>query len=145
MKKIVKQIPARISTTYRCEVCKTKYGTAKKAKECENRILEAQRFRVGDRVFNLEARCCNIGSKYFRVKMTVVKILGPMLPDYEYMVKWLGSYGLNGHIFQYEVEYTCPNCRKKHGHLYYTPEICKLRGEIPRTVREIRKIIKEQN
>ncbi len=145
MKKIVKKIPARVSITYQCKVCKTKYRTAERAEKCEERTLEFQRFRAGDKVFNLEPRCCYIGSKYFRVKMTIVKILGPMLPDYEYMVKWLGSYGLDSHIFQYEVEYTCPTCRKKHGHLYYAKEICELLGEIPRTVREIRKIIKEQN
>jgi len=144
MKKIVKKIPARVSIAYQCEVCGTKYRNEKKAKECEERILEAQRFRAGDRVFNLEPRCCYIGSKYFRVKMTVVKILGPMLPDYEYMVKWLGSYGLNNHIFQYEVEYTCLTCGKKHSHLYYTPEICKLQGKIPKTKKEIRKILKAQ-
>jgi hypothetical protein len=145
MKKIVKKIPARISTTYQCEICKTKYRSEKKAKECEKRLPEIRHFKVGDIVFNLEPRCCYIGSKYFRTKMNVVKIMGPMLIDYEYAVKWLGSYGLDSHIFEYEVEFTCPTCGKKHGHLYYSPEIHKLiEEEIPKTNKEIRKILKEE-
>ncbi len=143
MKKIVKEIPARTSVTYQCEICKTKYRSEKKAKECEARTLEEKLFKVGDKVFNLEPRCCYIGSKYFRAKMTVVKILGPMLIDYEYSVKWLSSYGLDSHIFQYEVKYTCPTCNKQRGHLYHAPKICRLCGKVPKTTKEAREIVKK--
>ena len=66
-----------------------------------------------------------------------------MLIDYEYSVKWLSSYGLDSHIFQYEVEYTCPTCNKQHGHLYYAPEICRLCGKVPKTTKEAREIVKK--
>lgn len=144
MKKIVKEIPTRTSVSYQCEICKKKYRSEKKAKECEERILEKKIFQIGDEVFNFEPRECYIGAKPYRVKMTIVKILGPKLPDYEYEVKWLGSKRLDMHIFEYEVQYICPRCGCKKDARYYAPEICKFQGKIPSLIKEIRKLLKEQ-
>ena len=145
MKKIVKEIPARTSITYQCKDCKTKYRSEKKAKECEERVLEEKLFKVGDKIIIIPARVCNDGEfnwKSFWPKAKVVKILGPMLPDYEYEVKWLGSRGLNSHVYQYEVEYNCL-CGKKRGDLVYTPEMYRFRGKIPKSLKEARKMFKK--
>ncbi len=148
MKKIVKEIPARTSVTFQCEICKTKYRSEKKAEECEERVLEEKLFKVGDKVIIIPARVCDkVGSKSsfgksFWPKATVVKILGPTLPDYEYEVKWLGSRGLNSHVYQYEVEYSCL-CGRKRGDLVYTPEICQFQGKIPKSLKEAREMFKK--
>ncbi len=147
MKKIVKKIPARTSVTYQCETCKTKYRTAEKAKECENRILEEKIFKIGDEIIIIPARACSNGRfnwKSFWPKATVVKILGPMLPDYEYEVKWLDSRGLNSHVYQYEVEYAC-FCRRedKRGDLLYAPEMFRFQGKVPKSLKEAREMFKK--
>ncbi len=148
MKKIVGKIPAKTSVSYQCEFCKKKYRSEKKAKGCEERILEEKIFKVGDNVIIIPARACDqVGSrspfgKSFWPKATVVKILGPMLPDYEYEVKWLGSRGLDSHVYQYEVKYTCL-CGRKRSDLVYTPEICRFQGKIPKSLKEARKMFKK--
>ncbi len=145
MKKIVKQIPARVSTTYQCEVCKTKYRTAEKAKECEARVLEEKIFKVGDAIIIIPARVCDSGrfnQKSFWPKATVGKILGPMHPDYKYEVKWLGSRGLNSHVYQYEVKYNCL-CGRKRGDLVYAPEMYRFRGKIPKLLKEAGEMFKK--
>jgi len=148
MKKIVKKIPARTSIQYQCEICGTKYRKAAAAKKCEARILEEKKFKVGDKVLIIPARACSqvhttrAFGKPFWPKATVVKVLGPMLPDYEYEVKWLGSRGLNNHVYQYEVKYDCL-CGRKRGDLLYLPELYPFKGKVPKTLKEARKIFKK--
>ena len=113
----------------RCSVCKTKYKSksepkaVEKALQCKNRSLEEKIFKKGDLVTNVELRTCSItGGKYY-FKGKVVRVLGPMLPDYEYEVKWLGgvSSRVNGHVFQYEVSFMCPHCKEARKEFYYAP------------------------
>ncbi len=149
MKKIVKEIPAMTSVSYQCEVCKTKYRSEKQAKECEERILEEKLFKVGDKIIIIPARTCDqVGStwafgKPFWPKATVVKVLGPMLPDYEYEVKWLGSRGLDNHVYQYEVKYNCL-CGDKRGDLLYTPEMRQFKGKLPKTFKEAKEMFEKK-
>ncbi len=146
MKKIVKEISARTSVVYQCEICKTKYRSEKKAKECESRVLEEKLFKVGDEIIIIPALVCSDGrfnGKSFWPKATVVKILGPKLPDYEYEVKWLGSRGLNSHVYQYEVEYACFCGNKPRSDLLYAPEMHRFQGKIPKSLKEARKMFKK--
>ena len=115
----------------RCGVCKTKYSSTKKgralkeAKQCASRILEKKVFKLGDPVTNLEPRNCFGGGKSYYFRGRVIKIIGPEPSDYETEVKWLGGKQerVNGHVFQYEVEYICPRCEKTKTMLYYAPEL----------------------
>lgn len=123
MKKFVKKI-----ILYQCSICKTKYSKASEAKKCETRILEEKKFKIGDLVENIEPRiCCGMDDRPYKFKGKIVKIIGPLPPDEEYEIKWLGgdSKRLNSHVWQYEVEYICPRCKEKKSHRYYTPEIKK--------------------
>lgn len=130
MKTIRRDIPARVKVSYQCGVCSGEYPRRSQAKKCEARILEIQKFAIGEVVKNLEPRVCPINddSPYF-FEGIIKKILGPRKSDYEYEVKWLGAQPerLNGHIYQYEVEYVCPKCNNLKSHLYYSPELKSLR------------------
>lgn len=127
MKKIVKEIPARTLVTYQCEVCKTKYRSKQKAKECEERILEREMFKIGDNVYPIEKRECD-GHPY-RPRTKIIEISAPKVPDYEYEVKWLGSKRLDWHVREYIVEFCCPHCKEKYSALYYAPELRRTERE----------------
>ncbi len=136
MKKIVKKIPARVSTTYQCEICKTKYRSEKKAKECEERILEKRIFKVGDTAYSLVKRECVASRRPYRPKGKIIKIEGPMISDNEY-----GIYNEKSgrfHIFKYEVEFVCPRCNKKHNSLYCVPELRKTEEERQEAIKKSR-------
>lgn len=132
MKVTRRRIPARTVISYQCETCGTKYRTAEQALKCEARIKEKQVFKRGDFFRAYERHVCNHKGrdKEFLPGGMVIKVLGPMLPDYEYEVKWLGSRPerLNGHVYQYEVEYQC-SCGRPRFTLYWTPEIFLVKNE----------------
>ncbi len=140
MKKIVKNIPAKVSISYQCKTCKTKYRTVTAAKKCEARILEKREFKVGDAVYPIQKRHCQVVSQAYRPKGKIIKIFGPMLPDYEYETKWLGgkTERLNGHIFQYEVKHICPCHNEKYTCLYFTPEIKRTEKECLEAIKKAR-------
>ena len=119
MKKIIQK-----SVLYQCSKCKTRYISAGRALQCEDKILEKKAFRVGNIVCNLEPRTCNMDKSYtFCGK--VVRVLGPKPSDHEYEVKWLRGKPerTNGHVFEYEVEFTCPHCKEIKRARYYAPEL----------------------
>ncbi len=126
MKTIVRRVPAHTIRSFQCEVCRAKYRTAKQALKCKARIKEKQVFKVGDFVKGYEPHVCSHKGRdrNFLTEGMVIKILGPMCPDYEYEVKWLGgkTERLNGHVYLYEVEYLCL-CGKSRKYLYRAPEI----------------------
>ncbi len=113
----------------RCFVCKTKYQSksksraVEKALKCQKRPLEKQIFKKGDFVTNIEQRTCSITGRGYHFKGKIARILGPMLADYDYEVRWLGGIPsrVNGHVFQYEVSFICPLCREKRREFYYAP------------------------
>ena len=126
MKKIVRRVPAHTVRSFQCEVCGTKYRSAKQAIECESRTKEKKAFRVGDRVLAIEARFCNKNSSFSYMAIgKIVKIEGPVLPDQEYERKWLGgdSKRLNSHVYKYWLSFKCPHCNEKRKHPYYGPEL----------------------
>lgn len=127
MKKIVKEIPARISTTYQCETCGTKYGSEKKAKECEARVLEEEIFKIGDTVYPIGKRECD--GHLYRPKAKIIEISALKLPDEEYEIKWLGSKRLNWHVREYVVDFRRPYDKEKHSALYYAPELRRTEKE----------------
>src|SRR3989344_4816404 len=108
MKKITRRVPAHTVHSFQCEVCKTKYRTEKQAQECESRTKEMKIFWVG----------------YMAIGK-IVKIEGPVLPDYEYECKWLGGdpKRLNSHVYEYWLSFKCPHCGEKRKHPYYGPEL----------------------
>lgn len=126
MKTTIRRIPAHTARSYQCEVCGTKYRTAEQAKKCEARIKENKTFKKRDVVRGYERHVCShkSGDEKFLPEGRVIKIFGPMIPDYEYEVKWLdGRFErINGHIYLYEVAYECL-CGKQRSYLYRTPEI----------------------
>ena len=126
MKKITRRVPAHTNRSFQCEICKTKYRTAKQALECEARIKEKKVFKIGDVVRGYECHVCSHegADRNFLPEGKIVKILGPMVPDYEYEVKWLDGRPerINGHVYLYEVIYKCL-CGKPRGCQYRNPEI----------------------
>ena len=125
MKQIVRRVLAHTTRSFQCEICGTKYRTTKQAKKCESRRLEIKEFNRGDLVKNREQRICNVVDKQYHFIGTIIGVLGPNLPDYEYESKWLGGKTdrLNGHVYQYEVLYVCPECNDSKTTLYYGPEL----------------------
>lgn len=126
MKRIEVHVPKHTVVRFRCDVCGQKYKTESAAKECESRALETIRFKVGDRVMAPEKRECSSGQPY-DMQGKVVGVIGPRTTDLE-EIKWVRTeeYGWSGkHVFQYEVEYTCPVCHEKKTALYFTPELKK--------------------
>lgn len=80
MKKILKK-----TTLWQCSTCGTDYKKKSDAKECENRPVEQQKFKVGDRVTNsMEPRICAVAGEVYRFKGRVRKVFGPQPPDEEY-------------------------------------------------------------
>lgn len=124
MKKVVQ---TRI--LYVCSKCRTKYSNKKDAARCEKRTREKETFRVGDAVQNIEPRTCQMRQKNYIFSGRIAKIFGPKPSDYEYEVKWLGgkTERVNGHVFQYEIEFNCPRCGEKRQELYYAPELRVIR------------------
>lgn len=126
MKQIVRRVPTHTVRSFQCNVCETKYPTAKQAKKCEARIKEKKVFKKGDVVKGYEFHVCNHGKKdkNFQPKGTITMVIGPILPDYEYEVERLKGKPerLNGHIYLYEVVYACL-CGRQRGYQYRTPEI----------------------
>lgn len=120
MRKVVEK-----KTLYACSKCRTKHSNEKDAIRCEKMPIEKKEFRIGDRVRNIEPRTCDSKDKNYIFSGKVVKIIGPQPPDEEYEMKWLKGKPkrINSHVFQYEVEFRCPHCGERRGHLYYAPEI----------------------
>ena len=114
----------RKTVVYICGVCRTEYGTAKQAKNCETRPLENKKFKLGDFVGGREKHTCDRRSKNndFFPKGRIIKIVGPQLVDKEYSAKWLGGELRGSHVFMYEVEYKCP-CGAIRSHRFYSPEL----------------------
>mgnify|MGYP001604770733 CR=1 FL=1 len=112
-------------TLYLCSKCKTRYPNKKDAARCEKRTREKKTFRVGDKIQNIEPRTCQIKQRNYIFSGRVLRILGPKPSDYEYEVKWLGGEKerINGHVFQYEIEFNCPRCGEKRQERYYAPEL----------------------
>lgn len=127
MRKITRRISAKVVTSYRCDVCKEKYDNPGFAKACEARKLEKKRFHLGQLVRAVMQRTCYgsiaSGAKRYVAKGEVVKIHGPMLPDYDYEVRWLGAKRTDWHVFRYEIMFTCPHCHETKTSLYYGPEL----------------------
>ena len=123
MRRVVKK-----TVLYQCKICKTEYSTLKEVKKCEARGVEKKTFSVGDLVSNIEPRVCWKKSKGYIFRGKVVKIIGPMPADFEYECKWLKGQAsrLNSHVFQYEVDYSCPHCKELKTARYFTPEIKKI-------------------
>jgi len=97
---------------------------------CEVTPIEEQEFQLGDRVTNsLEPRICSpTDDKGYTFKGRVRRVIGPLCPDTEYWNKWLGGRP-KVHVFQYEVGYKCPVCKKKKTALYFGPELEKTNEE----------------
>ena len=121
MKKIVRTV-----TIFQCGICRTEYDKASDAQKCEKRILEVKAFAKGDMVSNIEPRTCGIKNYIFKGR--VVRIVGPMASDYEYEVKWLRAIAdrVNGHVFHYQVKFTCPCCKETREERYLAPELKKI-------------------
>jgi len=128
MKKIITVVPRRVIHSYQCETCGTKYSKKEQAQKCEARIKEKKFFKKGDLVKgSAEYHACNhTGTDLsFLPKGKVIRVIGPILPDYEYEVKWLGAKAerLNGHIYLYEVEFPCKCRRVTRYYLFRSPEL----------------------
>ena len=126
MKKIVTRVPAHTVRLFQCEVCETKYHSAKQAEKCEERLKEKKAFRVGDRALAIEARFCGKNSSFSYMAIgKIVRIEGPVLPDYEYERKWLGGdlKRMSSHVYKYWLSFKCPHCKEKRLHPYYGPEL----------------------
>lgn len=115
------------TVSYECGICKKRYKNSSEAKKCETRIVEKKKFRIGNKVQNLEPRTCGMNHKPYRFNGKVIKIYGPIVSDYEYEVKWLGGKRINWHVFQYEVKFICPHCKEERSELYYAPELKTVR------------------
>ena len=128
MKTIRRRIPARTNVSYQCWVCGTKYRSKKSAQKCEARTLEIREFSEGYWVRAKEKRHCGLTGKSYICEGIIVDVLGPMLPDEEYENKWLGgkTERLNGHVYQYEVQFICPCCNKLKRAFYYGPGLQSL-------------------
>lgn len=126
MEVLTRRISAHTTRCYQCSICKTKHRSAGAAKKCEARTLERQVFHRGSVVKNISPRTClnNGRPEHYRFRGTVIKVIGPVLPDRDYE-RWLDGKNerLNGHVFQYEVRYRCPRCKKIKTALYYGPEL----------------------
>lgn len=118
----------RKTVLYQCSICKTNHTNKRDAQKCESRTLEKKVFAVGDMVSNKEPRICSVRDKHYTFKGRVVRIIGPMASDYEYETKWLGgkTERLNGHVFQYQIEFRCPHCKDTREERYFAPELNKL-------------------
>lgn len=123
MKKITRTIPERTTTSYQCEKCKTKYGSLKRALKCEAMPVEKKSFEVDDQVSWREQNTCSAYGKNYRLKGKIKKIIGPILPDEEYNLKWLQGRLAGLHVFQYEVYWKCKYCHQPNSGLFYGIEL----------------------
>ena len=110
---------------YVCDICHTEHTSQAAAKRCESMPVEEKRYRSGEFVCNIEPRFCDKKQEPYEFTGKVAKIIGPMPFDYEYEAKWLSGRGLNQHVFQYEVSYSCPSCGENKRARYYAPELRK--------------------
>ena len=120
------QKQVREVAVYICEVCNTEYASKSSALACEKKPVEKKKFRVEDRISNVEPRMCGRNAYVFKGRVT--RISGPFPPNEEYENKWLSSAinhmeRINSHVFLYEVEFICPVCRMKKTARYYAPEL----------------------
>lgn len=116
----------KVLISWECGVCKEKYPSARAASECEKRKLEKKYFYVGKRVRCLARRFCQTTGKGYYLVGKVTAIKGPKPSDFDYEVRCIGrglKERLNAHVFSYIVDFTCPHCKEKQQHLYYTPEL----------------------
>ena len=125
VRKIIRIIPERTVRLYQCTKCKTKYRSSKRATRCESLPIEERAFRVGDMTSWRELNFCSSYGKTYRLKTRVIRIVGPTLPDEEYNRKWLQSTLGGLHVFQYEVRWRCPHCRRSYSNLFYGMELRK--------------------
>jgi len=123
MKKITRRIPKRTVSNYQCEKCKIKYQSPKRALKCEAMPVEKKSFNVGDLVSWRELNTCSAYDKNYRLTGRVKKIIGPILPNEEYNLKWLRGRLTGLHVFRYEVYWKCPYCKKSNSGLFYGVEL----------------------
>ena len=123
MRKITRTIPERTISRYQCENCKIKYYSPKRALKCEAMPVEKKYFRVGDTVSWREMNTCSAYNKNYRLKGKIKRIIGPILPDEEYNLKWLQSRLTKLHAFEYEVHWKCPYCDMSCSGLFYGIEL----------------------
>ena len=128
MKTIREVLPRRVRLTYVCKSCRTRYRNKKNALKCEAMPVEDKFFHVGDLVKWREQYHCDRYNKNYFPKGRVARILGPMLPDEEYNIKWLQSRLSGKHVFQYEVKWTCPYCGNSCGNLFYGMELKQIKN-----------------
>ncbi len=125
-----------------CTVCKKKFTgkTANAAKEqalrCSEKPVEKKIFSIGDKVRNIEQRTCGSYNKPYYFRGRITKVLGPMLSDYDYECRWLGgkSKRLHGHVYQFEVTFTCPYCGEERTELYYAPMLKRAKQQPQKAV-----------
>ena len=129
MKTIREILPRRVRLTYVCKRCKTRYRNKKRALECDAKPIEEKLFHIGDLVKWREQYHCDRYNKNYFPKGRVARILGPMLPDEEYNIKWLQSRLSGKHVFQYEVKWICPYCNDPKSNLFYSPELKKTKSK----------------
>ena len=124
MKVIRVEIPAKTDVSYQCETCGRKYHNELSAVNCEKRKLERKIFKIGELVKNTTARQCHNGKNYY-FDGTVIDIRGPIPSDDEYEILILGGKEerMNSHVYQYEVKYVCPICKKIKTALLYSPQL----------------------
>jgi len=123
MRKIVEK-----TTYWLCSVCGAKHRKKSDAQKCESMPVEEQKFKVGDRVTNSkEPRICSStsGDSEYRFRGRISIVLGPLPPDEEYWIKWLGGFP-KAHVFYYGVKYECPKCERKKDAVYFGPELEKV-------------------
>jgi len=119
MKRLVRK-----KVLFQCRVCRTKHASRRRAAACESKGRERRVFRKGDRVQAREPRFCLDQSQYV-MSGTVIRVIGPLPPDEEYELKWLGGRRerLGQHVYQYEIWYKCPVCGRSKTARYYAPEL----------------------
>lgn len=107
MRTIVKRLPARTVTSYRCGACNASYRSASGARRCEAGGTEPLAFRKGDLVRAIARRTTPSGRTY--VCLGRITAIGkPVRYDSEIFMKGFGIEGRYGHLRWYTVAYRLP-------------------------------------
>lgn len=111
--------------SYECSICGTDYDRKSDTKNCERRTMEEKIFPIGARVRAKVPKRCRLRDEIYYAEGRIACLRGPKPSDYEYEVKWLGGNPkrLVMHVFQHQINYICPCCKKKKSALYYAPEL----------------------
>lgn len=122
-----------VRVSYCCDICKIEYSSKVRAMKCGKKSVEPKKFHRGDKVANIFSLCCDSAdrfstfdkSQYYFVGK-VIKIRGPLL--FNERQYYLGGGGAirarkYGHVFEYEVAFTCPHCKKKKTERFYAWEL----------------------